>query len=277
MRRGVTLSLALAVLGGVIAWAEGPDSDRKETPAAFAPFEHLIGGWKGVGIPEANRLKGWRETHMWAWCFVDGQPVGMSVTFEADKILSEAKLDYDPSSKQYTLSGKDTDGKPVRYVGKLDDEGDTLTLDRVGKLPDGSQQRLIMRLNSNMIRYQILVEVQEPRAPQYARFMDINMGKQGESFAAGGGASNLPKCILTGGAATMTVSYQGKSFPICCTGCRDEFNANPEKYVKKAGPPRGGGRESLHQARFPCLASQGRRRIRRPTRWLVQPEGGDAR
>ena len=32
----------------------------------------------------------------------------------------------------------------------------------------------------------------------------------------------------------MTVSYQGKSFPVCCTGCRDEFNDNPEKYVKKA-------------------------------------------
>jgi hypothetical protein len=32
----------------------------------------------------------------------------------------------------------------------------------------------------------------------------------------------------------MSVSYQGKSYPICCTGCRDEFNENPEKYVKKA-------------------------------------------
>ncbi|MFO0954601.1 MAG: YHS domain-containing protein [Isosphaeraceae bacterium] len=32
----------------------------------------------------------------------------------------------------------------------------------------------------------------------------------------------------------MTVSYQGKTFPLCCTGCRDEFNDNPEKYVKKA-------------------------------------------
>jgi hypothetical protein len=32
----------------------------------------------------------------------------------------------------------------------------------------------------------------------------------------------------------MTVSYQGRTFPLCCTGCRDEFNDNPEKYVKKA-------------------------------------------
>ncbi len=31
----------------------------------------------------------------------------------------------------------------------------------------------------------------------------------------------------------MTVSYQGKSYPICCSGCRDEFNEDPEKYVKR--------------------------------------------
>ena len=32
----------------------------------------------------------------------------------------------------------------------------------------------------------------------------------------------------------MTVSYQGREFPICCTGCRDEFLESPEKYIKKA-------------------------------------------
>ncbi len=39
---------------------------------------------------------------------------------------------------------------------------------------------------------------------------------------------------MTGGAATMTLTYEGKTFPICCTGCRDEFNESPEKYIKKA-------------------------------------------
>ena len=52
---------------------------------------------------------------------------------------------------------------------------------------------------------------------------------------------------MTGGASTITVSYQGKSYPVCCTGCRDEFNDNPEKYAKiaeaaaaKSGPAKGG-------------------------------------
>src|SRR5262249_51999908 len=30
------------------------------------------------------------------------------------------------------------------------------------------------------------------------------------------------------------LTYQGRTFPICCTGCRDEFNDHPEKYLRKA-------------------------------------------
>ena len=61
----------------------------------------------------------------------------------------------------------------------------------------------------------------------------MGLTKEGESFAAGGSAADLPKCIVTGGAAAMSITYQGKSYPLCCSGCKDEFNDNPEKYIKK--------------------------------------------
>ena len=64
--------------------------------------------------------------------------------------------------------------------------------------------------------------------------IEVGLTKEGESLAAGSTSTERPKCIVTGGAATMTLSYQGRTFPICCTGCRDEFNENPEKYIKKA-------------------------------------------
>ena len=46
--------------------------DREPTPPEFAPFEHLVGGWKGQGWLSKNRLKGWSEKHNWAWKFVEG-------------------------------------------------------------------------------------------------------------------------------------------------------------------------------------------------------------
>ena len=30
----------------------------------------------------------------------------------------------------------------------------------------------------------------------------------------------------------MTVSFGGKTYYVCCTGCRDAFNEDPEKFVK---------------------------------------------
>ena len=46
-----------------------------------------------------------------------------------------------------------------------------------------------------------------------------------------GGKKN--ECIITGGLGMIPVSYNGKTYYVCCSGCRDEFNANPKKYVKE--------------------------------------------
>jgi YHS domain-containing protein len=147
--------------------------------------------------------------------------------------LTSGELSYDADSKTYHLNAKGPDGKPLAYQGTLDPAGKTLTLDREGTSDEG-KERIILRPNSSKIRYTMVIERQPPGAPQYSRFIEVGVTKEGEAFAAGGNTANLPKCIITGGSATMTVSFQGKTFPICCTGCRDEFNDNPEKYVQKA-------------------------------------------
>jgi YHS domain-containing protein len=204
-----------------------------EIPAAFLPFEHMIGGWKGTAAPSANRIKGWQESHGWAWKFEKGKPVGLTLTLEGDKTLAKGAIGYDDASKKYKLDGTDPAGKPVSFLGSFSPDGKTLTFDRVGATPEG-KERLIVRPNSNKIRYTLQLDRQEPGAPQYKSVITVGLTKDGESFAAGAGGADLPKCIMTGGAAGITVSYNGKSYPVCCTGCRDEFNDNPEKYAKIA-------------------------------------------
>jgi YHS domain-containing protein len=29
------------------------------------------------------------------------------------------------------------------------------------------------------------------------------------------------------------VSHKGETYWVCCSGCRDAFNENPEKYIKE--------------------------------------------
>ncbi len=227
--RGVSLGfwVVLLVVPSAIA------AQVEEVPPPFQPFEHMIGGWKGTASPTANRVKGWQESHGWAWKFEKGRPVGLTLSFEGDKALTKGSITFDPASRKYKLDGLDAEGKPVAYVGAFSPDGKTLALDRVGATAEG-KERLIVRPNSNKIRYTLNLDRQEPGAPQYKTVFTVGLTKDGESFAAGAGGADLPKCIMTGGAAGIIVSYQGKSYPVCCTGCRDEFNDNPEKYAKLA-------------------------------------------
>jgi len=235
MRRGLLLSVIAGSILGTGLRGSAADSASSEVPASFQPFEHMIGSWKGTAVPAKNRLKGWRETHRWAWKFAKGHPVGMSLELTGNPALAKGELTAkgEKGSWTYELQGTDPKGKPVVLSGQLDDAGRQLVLERVGEGGEG-KDRWSLRLNSNQIRYTLDFDHQEQGAPQFTKGITVGLTKEGESFAAGGESANLPKCILTGGASTMTVSYKGKSYPICCSGCRDEFNEDPEKYVKKA-------------------------------------------
>jgi YHS domain-containing protein len=239
------VGILTAVLVGLVAagTARAQEAATEDVPPALAPFAHLVGAWKGQAIPQANRVRGWTERHLWAWDFEAGRPVGLTITFEASKTLKSARLRYDGAAKAYRLEGSDPDGKPVAFAGPIDPKGQVLRLDRTPASARGPAERLTLRLNSNRIRYTWLLETRAAGAPQYARTIDVNLGKEGESFAAGGAEANLPQCVMTGGAATMSVSFNGKTYPVCCTGCRDEFLANPEKYAAKAAQRAGAAKD----------------------------------
>ena len=215
------------------ALAASPD-DTFATPPEFAPLEYLVGGWKGTGIPAKNRLKGWPEKHSWAWKFAKGKPVGMTLEITGGKALAKADISRDAKTGGFRLVGTDPDGNPIQFAGKLDDSG-VLKLDRVDPPAEIGQERLDITVpqSAEKIRYTMKMFRKAPDAPQFASVVEANVGKEGESFAAGGAGADLPKCLITGGAGTMSVAYMGKSYPVCCSGCRDEFNDNPEKYVKK--------------------------------------------
>src|SRR5262245_45643118 len=210
------------------------DSTR-ELPGPLVPFEYLIGRWKGQGVPKddpRNRFRGWTETHTWAWVFSDGKPTGLKLSIDGSKQLEQATLTYDENTKKYHFQAKETGSSAdqVVLVGTLDPTGKLLTLDRTDR---PGRERLTIRANSNSIRCTFTFEHKDPGSVLFKPVVEVGLTKEGESFAAGSSVAERPKCIVTGGAASMTVTYQGQSYHICCTGCRDEFNENPEKYLKK--------------------------------------------
>ena len=62
----------------------------------------------------------------------------------------------------------------------------------------------------------------------FSRQFQIAYTKEGESFGA---AAKKNECVVTGGLGTIEVTHNGKTYYVCCTGCRDYFNENPEKVL----------------------------------------------
>jgi YHS domain-containing protein len=242
-------SLALILARGFSPSARADDTATQSIPAPLAPLEYLLGRWNGRGVfkdSSSNRFRGWDEKHSWAWIFVKGEPVGLSVTIEGGKVLAEGKLTFDPVRNVYRLEGTEPKpGGPIVLEGTIEKSSKHLVLDRVdlagNSAKDGPKIRLSLWTNANSLRYTMAEEVRERGAYQYSKLLEVGSTREGESLApSGDSASSGVKCIVTGGAASMTLSYQGRTYPICCTGCRDAFNDDPEKYLKKASLMLGG-------------------------------------
>jgi YHS domain-containing protein len=206
----------------------------------FAPLEYLVGRWHGQGTPKdhsAQQFRGWPETHTWAWSFSQGTIVGMSLAVDGGRLLSRGTLTFDPARRCFRLeaAAAKPGQPPLSLEGAIDQSGKVLVLETSGKpTPASDRIRLSIRPNANFIRYTLNEDHLTPGAVQFSRTAEVGLTKEGESLAGSTTVSERPRCIVTGGSATMSVTYQGQTYPICCTGCRDEFNENPEKYLKKA-------------------------------------------
>lgn len=223
---------AAVVVSGCLIATAARSQEADEPPKALQPFAHLVGAWKGQASPSKDRLRGWIERQQWAWTFEDGRPVGLALTFESGKVLKKATLTHDAEAKRYRLDAIGPDDQPATYEGTFDPKKG-LVLDRTAEA-GASRERLTLRPNANKIRYVIWVDRKEKGAPTFSRAVDMNLGREGVAFAAGGAAGAAEECVVTGGAASLTVSHEGKAYPLCCSGCREQFLADPARYIEKA-------------------------------------------
>ncbi len=86
----------------------------------------------------------------------------------------------------------------------------------------------MLRLPANPLfqkRLQVLLERRLGETERYLRMAEIGYTRQGSNF---GQASVGRECVVTGGAGTIAVTHNGQTYYVCCTGCRDYFNDDPE-------------------------------------------------
>ena len=202
-----------------------PQKNSKESRAAvqeaLAPFNSLIGGWRGSGQVRRGSTRGaWRETGTFVWKFGGGK-VGIEYQVKDAKHIGTGLLSWDPAKKEFTMDAVFDDDSKRAYRGKL--EKKVLTL-----ISEPDKDEIVSRVTLRQLnekRMLVLYEKRRSNQSFYARVGEVGYTREGTRLASSG--SSGPECVVTGGAGTIKVSHEGKTYYVCCTGCRDAFNDDP--------------------------------------------------
>jgi YHS domain-containing protein len=221
---------ALSLFAFAVAPAAGDPPKAKSAREALKPFNLLVGSWKGTGTPDGSteeRQKGhWTETVTWEWQF-KGDDAWLTVTFDKGKYFTRGELRYLPARNAFELTLTTVGKETPTYAGEL--KGKQLALER--PLPDG---KLVERLTFNLLhdnRITYRLETRPATGTALTKKYLVGLTKEGEPFADVGRSER--ECIVSGGRGTIAVTYEGKTYYVCCTGCRDEFRSDPAKYVRE--------------------------------------------
>ena len=220
-RSAVSLFVAACFLPSLAADAPTPKSAKQ----GLQPFNDLIGSWKCTGEPIGSReevQKGfWTETLSVEWQF-KGADAWLKLDFDKGKNFTKGELRYRPATNDYEVKLQTPKKQTIAFTGALNNR--TLTLER--QEGDTIQRLVFSLLHSNRFLYRY--ETRPTDKSLVTRHWKVGATKEGESFATGDGG---PECIVSGGKGTIAVSYQGKTYYVCCSGCRGEFLESPQKYI----------------------------------------------
>lgn len=210
---------------------------------ALKPLQVLVGDWRGVtrkNIAGAVSV----ETPQWKRDFkTNSEQPALLVTSKTSPYLKEGRLTYLIDTKEYQFSATDRHGVERTYLGTFSEPvkefiGDDKRLQRAFKLQlvqsspdDGKKIRQVVFNQQENNRY--LLEIYDERGGRMLRFDTVNNQREGTSFAINPNDYREKECVISGGLGTMTVSHNGQTYYVCCSGCRDAFNDDPETWIAR--------------------------------------------
>jgi YHS domain-containing protein len=209
----------------LLAAQQQSEQSTKAAKQALSQFNSLIGGWRGTAQPRRGLAAGsWRESAEWIWDFSRATPAIRYVVTDG-KLLKSARITFDDKANLYHASVELADGATREYFGKSDD--DHLILESPPDAKNEIHRLTVTRLNEK--RTIVLFEKKRTTSRGFARVAEVGYTREGTRLAVEGGDG--PECVVTGGKGTIAINYKGQTYYVCCSGCKQAFNENPEKIL----------------------------------------------
>ena len=227
---GLTLAAAFCGVSVPLPVAGPSPPGRRADQEALKPFAPFVGDWRGTGQGERGRSKGaWTESASWVWSLTN-ESAALEMTVKRGKHLKSARLRPGKSDGSVDLDATLADGSKRAFHGKIPAAKEPLVLKADADSGDGGIRRItITPLHDT--RLLVLMEAEAPDHKTYSRLGEVGYTREGVKFAAG---ESGPVCVVTEGRGTIKVSHKGQTYWVCCSGCRDLFNENPEAVLAEA-------------------------------------------
>ncbi len=240
------------------AGSESADDSKTADPSAMTadqkveqiigklkPIQILLGQWRGTTRRQFGEFKA-VDSHEWLWD-LQSSPEEPALVIASDKspYLHSGRLTWDIAAQQFVLVGEDLDGtartfrgdfteKPHEVMGDDDKPQKVFRLELEQDEADdaGEQWQLAITQQENN-RY--LLEVGRRRGnAAFSRHDTVSTQRDGTSFALSDSDYAERTCIISEGLGTTELKYKGRSYWVCCSGCKAAFEEDPATWIARA-------------------------------------------
>jgi hypothetical protein len=210
---------------------------------ALRPLQTLVGSWRGITHKEIGGAKAVEEPE-WVWDLrTDREQPALAMRSDTSPYFASARLTYMLDEQKYRLITLDREGTQRVYSGTFtrpvdDVPGDDDRLQRTFALEflqiePAARKRLAKVVFHQQDNNRYLLEVYDQRGEQFARYDTVGNQRQGTSFALSDTGYGEKTCIVSQGLGTIAISHAGRTYYVCCTGCKAAFEEEPERWIEK--------------------------------------------
>ena len=223
----------------------GVDQQVRLVISHLQPLQVLLGQWRGTTRREFQNFKA-VDSHEWVWD-LRTDPSQPALTIRSDKspYVKAGRLTWDTKQECFVMLATDSEDKERRFSGDYSEAPHEITgsddkQHRVFRLvlneertgQDGEQWQLAISQQENN-RY--LLEVGKRRGTAaFARYDTVSTQRDGTSFALSDTDYAEKACIISEGLGTMELTWKGRSYWVCCSGCRAAFEEEPDKWIARS-------------------------------------------
>ncbi len=216
----LTLSFLLMF---AVTWNLGFSQEPSQANTAKQSLERLndlIGEWRGTGQVRRGSTRGaWRQTGEFVWDFSKKTPA-VKYVVDNGKLTESGFITWNENDK-YRLELTDSKEETRVYTG--DWSGKKLLLTSKANDQDIRYRITVTPLNEK--RSLVLHEKTSSGGASFFRIAEVGYTRAGTRLAIPGGGKR--ECVVTGGTAQTAVTFEGETYYVCCSGCKQAFDDDP--------------------------------------------------